>query len=169
MVTVLDDGTFLTVLIDPKIKGARRDRVLDVARAGEPLHPEEARLVRVVEYDVPDRDGDGAGELIVLLSTLLDPTEASAGDLAGAYHQRWEHETANDQLKTHLRGPGRPLRSRLPDLAYQEIWAFLLVHHALAVLITHAADAAEVDPDRVGFTRTLRLVRRSATGTADFS
>ncbi|WP_261564997.1 hypothetical protein [Frankia gtarii] len=31
-------------------------------------------------------------------------------------------ETANDQLKTHLRKAGRVLRSRLSDLAYQEIW-----------------------------------------------
>ena len=37
-------------------------------------------------------------------------------------------ETANDQLKTHLRGPGRVLRSRLPDLVVQEIWAYLIVH-----------------------------------------
>ena len=68
---------------------------------------------------MPDRDGNGTGELIVLLSTILDPggdDGARADELAAAYHQRWEEETANDQLKTHLRGPGRVLRSRLPDL-----------------------------------------------------
>jgi hypothetical protein len=70
-------------------------------------------------------------------------------------------------LKTHLRGPGRVLRSRLPDLVLQEIWAWLTVHYAIAVLIARAAEAADIDPDRVSFTRVLRLVRRSATGTAD--
>ena len=74
----------------------------------------------------------------------------------------------NDQLKTHLRGPGRVLRSRLPELAHQEIWAWLLVHHGLSALITRAAEAADLDPDRISFTRTLRLVRRTATGTAAF-
>jgi hypothetical protein len=69
-------------------------------------------------------------------------------------------------LKTHLRGPGRVLRSQLPDLAYQEIWGWLLVHYTLAVLVAQAAEAADVDPDRVSFTRTVRLARRSATGTA---
>ena len=63
--------------------------------------------MRVVEYDVPDRVGNGTGELIVLLSTICDPAQARADELAATYHQRWEEETGNDQLKTHLRGPGR--------------------------------------------------------------
>ena len=58
---------------------------------------------------------------------------------------------------------------KLPDLARQEIWAWLIVHYALAVLITQAAEAADVDPDRVSFTRALRIARRTATGTAGFS
>ena len=53
-------------------------------------------------------------------------------------------------------------------MAHQEIWAWLIVHYAIAVLIARAAEAADIDPDRLSFTRVLRLVRRSATGTADF-
>jgi len=121
-----------------------------------------------VEYDVPDREGNGTAELIVLLSTITDPVAARADELAATYHQRWEEETGNDQLKTHLRGPGKVLRSRLPELAHQEIWAWLLVHHALSDLLTRAAEAADLDPDRVSFTRVLRIARRTATGTAGF-
>jgi hypothetical protein len=168
LVRVLTDGTYLSVLINPKIRGARRARILAATRAGEDLDPEDAHLVRVVEYDVPDRDGNGAGELIVLLTTITDPAHARADELADTYHQRWEEETANDQLKTHLRGPGRVLRSRLPDLVRQEIWAWLTVHYAIAVLIARAAEAADLDPDRVSFTRVLRIVRRTATATAAF-
>ena len=180
VVKVLPDGTFLTVLINPMIRGARR-RAAILATAQEMAHgegadaavaeldPTEAHLVRVVEYDVPDREGNGTGELIVLLSTITDPAQAGADELAAAYHQRWEEETGNDQLKTHLRGPGKVLRSRLPELVHQEIWAWLLVHHALTALITRAAEAADLDPDRVSFTRVLRITRRTATGTAGFS
>ncbi|MGH3833685.1 MAG: IS4 family transposase, partial [Pseudonocardiaceae bacterium] len=139
------------------------------AQDGADLADEPAHLVRVVEYDVPDREGNGTGELIALLSTITDPTAARADELAAAYHQRWEEETGNDQLKTHLRGPGRVLRSRLPELVHQEIRAWLLVHHALSVLATRAAEATDIDPDRVSFTRVLRIVRRTATGTAAFS
>lgn len=124
-------------------------------------------LAQVVEYDVPDRDGNGSGELIVLLTTLLSPADAHAAELADVYHQRWERETGHDQLKTHLRGPGRILRSRLPDLVHQEIWAYLIVHHAISALGAQASAAADLDPDRISFTKALRLVRRTATGTAD--
>jgi hypothetical protein len=174
MVKVLAEGTYLTVLINPAIRGARRRAAItETARQiaqgeGSELDPTEAHLVRVIEYDVPDRVGNGTGELIVLLSSVLDPAAARADELAAAYHQRWEEETGNDQLKTHLRGPGKVLRSRLPELVYQEIWAWLLVHHALSALISRAADAADLDPDRISFTRVLRIARRTATGTAGF-
>ena len=168
VVQVLADGTYTSVVIDPTIRGARRERILTAVRAGQEVDPSEAHLVRVVEYDVPDREGNGAGELIVLLSTIVDPADARVDELAAAYHDRWEEESANDQLKTHLRGPGRVLRSRLPDLVRQEIWAWLSVHYAVAALVARAAQAADIDPDRISFTRTLRLVRRSATGTAAF-
>lgn len=180
VVKVLPDGTYLSVLIKPAIRFIpRRERILAAARASTDLSDltaipdafnrageQIAHLVRVVEYDIPDRTGDGRHELIALLSTILDPADARADELAAAYHQRWEQETGHDQLKTHLRGPGRVLRSRLPDLVHQEIWAYLIVHHAIAALITRASTAADLDPDRISFTKTLRLIRRTATGTA---
>jgi hypothetical protein len=165
LVAWLPDGTYLSVLIKPGLREAARNVLIEDAKAGRELDPERAHLVRVVEYDVPDRDSD---ELICLITSITDPAAARADELASAYHQRWEEETGNDQLKTHLRGPGRVLRSRLPDLVHQEIWAYLLTHHALAALISRAATAADIDPDRVSFARALNIVRRSSTGTAAF-
>jgi hypothetical protein len=169
LVEVASDGTYASVVVNPKLRGARRDRVLAAAKAGTKLDPQDGYLVRVIEYNVPDREGNGTGELIVLLTTIIDPHDAKADELADTYHQRWEQETGNDQLKTHLRGPGKVLRSRLPDLVHQEIWAWLTVHYAIAVLIARAAEAADIDPDRISFTRALRIIRRTATGTADIS
>jgi hypothetical protein len=180
VVAVLPDGTYLTALIKPTIRGRRRQRLLEAARAGLDLGDPDAvpdavderglpvvHLARVVEYDVPNREGSGTAELVVLLASVLDPADARADELAGAYQQRWEQETGNDQLKTHLRGPGRVLRSRLPDLVYQEIWAYLIVHHAICALIAQASAAADLDPDRISFAKAVRLIRRTATGTAD--
>jgi hypothetical protein len=86
-------------LINPTIRGARRRAAItETARQiaegnaegeGLELDPTEAHLVRVVEYDVPERAGNGTGELIVLISTILDPATARADELAGAYHERW--------------------------------------------------------------------------------
>jgi Insertion element 4 transposase N-terminal/Transposase DDE domain len=180
VVKVLPDGTYLTVLIKPSTRGRRRQRLLAAAHAGQDLDDVNTvpdafddrglpvvHLARVVEYDVPDRKGSGSGELIVVLTTITNPADARADELAGAYNQRWEQETGHDQLKTHLRGPGKILRSRLPDLVVQEIWAYLIVHHAVSALTAKASAAADLDPDRISFTKALRLTRRTATGTAD--
>jgi hypothetical protein len=116
----------------------------------------------VIEYEVPDRDGDG--ELIALITTITGPAQAAV--LAQGCHERWEHEAGNDQLKTHLRGPGRVLRSKSPDMVRQEIYGYLLTRCALSALICHAATEADIHPDRVKFTRTVRLVRRAIAPAA---
>lgn len=163
------DGSYASVLINPKIRGAARDRLVEAARRGEALDPERAVAVRVVEYTVPDREGNGTGELIALITTITDPRDASAERLAQAYQQRWEHETGNKQLKTHLRGPGKILRSKKPDTVRQEIYGYLLTHYAISALICRAATEADIDPDRVKFLRTVRIIRRQVTDPAAFS
>jgi hypothetical protein len=164
---ILPDGSYLSVLVNPRIGGKARQALIDAARAGEDPDEGQAALARVIEYQVPGRDGDGTGELIALITTITDPRAAPAPLLARAYHERWEHETGNDQLKTHLRGPGQVLRSKSPGMVRQEIYGYLLAHHAISALICQAATEADIDPDRVKFTRTVRIVRR-AIGPADF-
>src|SRR6266480_1488463 len=167
VLAILPDGSYLSVLVNPRTGGKARQALIDAARNGEQLDKGTATVVRVIEYQVPDRDGDGTGELIALITTITDPRAAPASLLAEAYHQRWEHETGNAQLKTCLRGPGRVLRSKSPDMIRQEIYGYLLTHHAISALICQAATEADIDPDRVKFTRTVRIVRR-AVGPADF-
>lgn len=163
---LLPDGSYTSVLIDPKIRGKARARLIEAARAGQDLTPAQARHVRVVEYQVLDRDGDGKGELIALVTTLTDPVAAPAAALAEAYQQRWEHETGNNQLKTYLRGPGRVLRSKSPDMVRQEIYGYLLTNRAISALVCRAATEADIDPDRVKFKRTVRIIRRRVTDPA---
>ena len=117
---------------------------------------------------MPDRDGGGTGELICLITTITEVAAAPAAVLAEAYHQRWEHETGNKQLKTYLRGPGKVLRSKSPDMVRQEIYGYLLTHHAISTLICRAATEAGIDPGRVKFKRTVRIARRRAADPAAF-
>jgi|SRR5579859_5290173 len=123
--------------------------------------------VRVVDYEIPDR-GDG-DEIITLVTNITDPDEIAATELAAAYHQRWEAELVLDELKTHQRGAGMILRSRKPELVEQEIWGLLLTHYGIRHLMREAADQAELDPDRMSFIRTLRVIRRQVSGQAAFS
>jgi hypothetical protein len=158
---LLPDGSYRSVLVSPKITGKKREALLAAAQRGEDLDPGQARDVRVIEYEVPDREGDGKDDLIALVTTITDPRLAPAAVLARAYHRRWEHETGNAQLKTYLRGPGKVLRSQSPDMVRQEIWGYLLTHYAISALTCAAATAAGIDPDRVKFKRTVRVIRRA--------
>ncbi|MEX5713389.1 IS4 family transposase [Parafrankia sp. FMc6] len=169
VIRALPDGSYLSLLVDPRIPVAKRGRLIADARAGRTSPAEKALPVRVIEYSIPDRGESGAGELICLITNILDPTDVAAAELATAYHERWEIETTFDEIKTHQRGEKRVLRSKNPELVKQEIWALLLSHYAIRSLMVEAADEADIDPDRLSFMRTLRIARRQVTDQADFS
>lgn len=147
----LDDGSYLARIYD----SADRAR-----RHGE--------TVRVIDYHLDDGAGS-QGERYRLVTTILDPNAASAADLAGCYPQRWELETALGELKTHQRGPRVVLRSKDPDGVYQETYAHLAVHYAIRTLMHEAALTAQLDPDRLSFTRSLRVARRTTGSHPGFS
>ena len=127
----------------------------------------EPLVIRVIEYQIDD--GRVNDETYRLFTTILDPADVSAVDLASAYSQRWEIEGAFDELKSHQRGPRAVLRSKSPDLVLQEIWGHLCCHYAIRTLMWEAADQAQVDPDRVSFVAALRIARRSISAARDFS
>jgi hypothetical protein len=120
---------------------------------------QEPMLVRVIDYTIDDgRENPTAYRLF---TTLLDPDEVSAVDLAAAYAQRWEIELTFDELKTHQRGPRTVLRSKSPDLVLQEIWGHLCCHFAIRSLMAEAATHSGHDPDRVSFVAALRITRQT--------
>lgn len=132
----------------------------NAGRNAEPL------TIRVIDYELDD--GRANDTTYRLFTTLLDPDEAPAVDLAVAYAQRWEIESTFDELKTHQRGARTVLRSKSPDLVLQEIWGHLCCHYAIRTLMWEAADHADVDPDRVSFVAALRIARRSISAARDF-
>ena len=150
-IEVFDDGSWLGEL-----------------RANNARLNTEAVIVRVVDYHVDDGRGTETGPFR-LFSTLIDPNEVTATELAAAYAQRWEIESTFDELKTHQRGARTVLRSKSPGLVLQEIWGHLCCHFAIRTLMWEAADHVGVDPDRVSFVAALRIVRRSLSAARDFS
>jgi hypothetical protein len=168
LVRRLADDSYLALIFAPNTSSQHKAALLAAARAGQEVDEGRARLVRAVEYTVPDRGGQD-GELICVITTILNPAELSAAEVAFAYHQRWEHESGLDEIKTHLRGGGAVLRSQSPDLVEQEMWGILLAHYAIRELMCRAADEAETDPDRISFIRAARVVRRQIDDPAAFS
>ena len=147
VVQMLADGSYLS----------------QIAAAGDRKRTNPA-TVRVVEYTLA-----GSDTVYRLITNILDPQQAPAVELAALYAQRWEFETALDEVKTHQRGPGLVLRSRHSEGVEQEVYGFLLVHYAIRELMWQAAHQAAEDPDRISFTRTLNLVRRQVNAQAAFS
>lgn len=148
-IETLEDGSWLGQII-PTSGNQRRHRT--------PL------TVRVIDYTLDD--GRDNPEQYRLLTTILDPAQARAPELALAYAQRWEIENTFDELKTHQRGPRAVLRSKSPPLVQQEIWGHLCCHYAIRTLMLHAARAGQHDPDRVSFVAALRITRRSLSHSA---
>jgi Insertion element 4 transposase N-terminal/Transposase DDE domain len=140
---VLADGSYLTT-VHPSDKDRR--------------HRRGGVRVRVVEYRL--EDVAGAEPLYRLVTTILDPAQAPAAELAALYHERWEIEGALAELKTQLRGARVVLRSKTPELARQEFWGLLLAHFAVRGLMHEAALQANEDPDRLSFSHAVRVVRR---------
>lgn len=139
----LSDGSYLS-----QVYASPRDRRLD--RGGI--------WVRVIEYRL---EGIADAEpLYRLVTNLLDEQAAPAAELAALYHERWEIESAFDELKTHLRGRQIVLRSKTPELVLQEFYGLLLAHFAVRSLMHEAALQGKVDPDELSFVHAVRVVKR---------
>jgi hypothetical protein len=55
----LPDGSYRSVLINPAVRGRRREQLIAAAAAGDELDPAQAMVVRVVEYMIDNRSGGG--------------------------------------------------------------------------------------------------------------
>lgn len=153
--TELEDGSYLSWMQPPeKARRAQKKRIKTIGqkkqRAGVP--------VRIVEYTldgIPDAESSYR-----VATTILEPARAPAKELAALYHERWEIESAFDELKTHLRGRQVTLRSKTPDLVRQEFYGLLMAHFAIRGLMHEAALRGDVDPDRLSFTHAVQVVKR---------
>jgi len=121
-------------------------------------HQRHGVTVRVIEYRL--QEVSEAEPIYRLVTSLLDPAQAPATELAALYHERWAIETALAELKTHLRGAKIVLRSKTPDLVRQEFYGLMMAHFAVRGLMHEAALKADADPDQLSFLHAVRVVRR---------
>lgn len=139
-VTHLPDGSYIAEVIPPAKSGMVSFRV------------------RVIEYKLTDVQ-DGKDELYRLVTTILDPEQAPAKELAVLYHERWDVEGFFKQIKSVQLNPARIFRSKSPDGVRQEFWAHLAVHYATTQIIVDAAHHADLDPDRISHKNAVRIIR----------
>lgn len=162
---VLEDGSYMSTIKDRKVRQKKYEIPLSAVQ-----DPRDATHipVRVIEYTVAGTGADKP-EHFRLVTTIFDPQDLNAFDLAAAYHQRWEYETLLREIETQLLKPGGGLRSKTPEMIRQEIWGLLLAHYSIRAIMIDAADQADIDPDQLSFIRSLNVVRRQVTDQAAFS
>jgi hypothetical protein len=141
----LPDGSYLSRIYSKEDRRRKRRKTSGIK-------------VRVIEYEL--KDVEDSEPVYRLVTTILDHEQAPANELAALYHERWEIETALDELKTHLRGANIVLRSKTPDLVRQEFYGLIMAHFATRGLMHEAAIKADVDPDRLSFIHAVRVIRR---------
>ena len=106
--------------------------------------------MRVIEYQVPDREGDGKDERHPLVTTITDFRDAPADVSRGPTTKDGSTRPGTPSSRPACAGrAGAAVES--PDMVRQEIWGYLLTHYAISALICAAATAAGIDPDRVKF------------------
>lgn len=113
--------------------------------------------VRIIEYRLPE-----AGDRVFrLVTTLLDPAQYPALELAVAYHSRWEFEVSMDEIETHQRLTDAPFRGLTPTRVLQEAYGLVLAHYVVRSLMFQAAQQAGLAPTRLSFVRSVELVRQA--------
>jgi Insertion element 4 transposase N-terminal/Transposase DDE domain len=173
VVAELPDGSWLTHINDPAAVRRRTVRNGCRRRRGSKLPPDTGPLpgitVRVIQYvlTATTEDGTVRTQRYRHITTLTDWRAYPAADLAAVYAWRWAIETGYRECKTYLRGPGRLLRGRTPDLARQELWAYLAIYQAIRAIIVRAAAGAGLDPDRISFTTALHAAQRTLPASGD--
>ena len=150
--TELSDGSYLSSITPSGVSKAQAH--------------ERAITVRVIEYALPGLpDGQPRYRL---LTTLLDPQEAPALELAALYHERWQVEEVFDELKTHLLRSRRVLRSKTAELVRQEFYGWVLAHYAVRWLLHEGATRHRIPHPELSFASHLQLLRREQAPSGAF-
>jgi len=155
-------GAALVWRLRSKINVVKTKQLADGSHLGK-IYPSQRHarrgeggvVVRVIEYRI-----DGYGETYRILTTILDPAQAPALELAYLYSERWTIETAFDEIKTHMRDGRIVLRSKLPELVRQDVFGLLLAHFGVRYVMHEAALLEDIETAELSFVHTLRVVHR---------
>ena len=93
---------------------------------------------------------------IVVVTTLLNPTEVTKQDLAFLYRARWHNELDLRSIKIALQMDR--LRCKTPELVRKEIWTHILAYNLLRTIMAQAAIKHGLQPRTISFTGALQTL-----------
>jgi hypothetical protein len=130
-------------------------------------HRKNGILVRVIDYKL--KGIKGSQDSYRIITSLLNHKQAPAHELAAIYHERWEIETTNREVKVHLKPSHNPLRSQSFDMVIQELYGVMLGHYIVRKLMHQAALQADEDPDSICFTHAVQVITTNIPEYGNFS
>ncbi len=98
-------------------------------------------------------------ETITVVTTLIDPDEYSAQDIAELYGFRWNVELDIRDIKQTL-GLDH-VRCKSPEMVLLEVWVTLLAYNLVRKVIATAAALHEKQPRQLGFTLACQVISSS--------
>ncbi len=93
---------------------------------------------------------------VVVVTTLLDPGQASKEELASLYRARWNNELDLRSLKSAM--PMSELRCKTPGLERKEVWAPILAYNLIRTVMAQAAARHDIPPRSVSFTGAMQTL-----------
>jgi hypothetical protein len=110
---------------------------------------------------------------VVVVTTLLDPRQATPADLAELYRARWHAGLDLRSLKSGMQM--RELRGKTPETVRKEVWAHALAYNLVRTVMAQAAAAHGLVPRAISFAGAVQtlaafrplLERRPPSGVDD--
>jgi hypothetical protein len=109
---------------------------------------------------------------VVVVTTLLDPEQATKEDLAELYRARWHAELDLRSIKSAMQMS--ELRGKTPEVVRKEVWAHILAYNLIRTVMAQAAATHNAAPRAISFTGALQtlaafqpLLARATAGAAD--
>lgn len=93
---------------------------------------------------------------MIVVTTILDPKEASKDDLARLYRARWNQELDLRSIKSTMNMD--VLRCKTPELVRKEIWTHILAYNFVRTIMAQAAYTYDVEPRTISFKGTLQTL-----------
>lgn len=114
----------------------------------------ETMTLRMVKFHV--QAAGYKAKTITVVTTLIDPKEYTAEEIAELYGHRWNVELDIRQIKQTL-GLDH-MRCKSPKMIRKEFWATLLAYNLIRRIICTAAIEHGKEPRRISFTRTCATI-----------
>src|SRR5207253_10331326 len=92
----------------------------------------------------------------VVVTTLLDPKQATGEELAGLYRARWHAELDLRSIKSAMQMG--ELRGKTPEVVRKEVWAHVLAYNLIRTVMAQAAARHDIPPRSISFTGAMQTL-----------